>query len=634
MDFDADRWVAIAKNAGMKYITITAKHHDGFAMFGSKVTRYNIVDATPFHRDPMKELAAATQRAGLKLCFYYSQTQDWHESDGVGNDWDFPSGPRDFQKYFDEKVIPQVRELLTNYGPIGLIWFDTPRNITREQSQRLADLVHQLQPACLVSGRVGNGLGDYDSAGDNQISMGGAKRPWETPVTLNDTWGFKKDDHNWKSPQVLIRQLATTASRGGNYLLNVGPTSSGVIPPESVERLAEVGKWMHANSDSIYATSANPYPYEVSWGVVTSKPGRLYLHVFQWPRKDLVMFGLTSSWWAGGLAFGEWSGGAIRNRTKYVGGAPLARVISKSSLRSSAMGANSCRRSLATLQGRSSGWICRRPASIFDRSRLSLIRVSRSLPDDLDGPRCTSPAPRQACLAVAQQLGEDQQGVERRAQLVGHVGQEVRLVLARLLQLAGFLLHSRGGALEIVALGFERLGLFLELAVRLLQLDLLLFEPPLRFLERPALFFQLLVGNAKLLALHLQLFGLALGLREHGLEVGSDSALERRGDADGGRETCVQQVEDAGLRRRCRKPSSITALTTPSAERGDDDQMAQACLLSERRADGQVALGDVTARAMGWPSAATWPSRFSLYGEARREPRRPPGTPEGRGAWW
>jgi len=292
--FNADEWVAVAKNAGMKYITITAKHHDGFAMYGSKASRYNIVDATPFHRDPMKELAAACQRAGLKLCFYYSQTQDWHEPDGVGNTWDFPDGPKNFQKYYDEKVIPQVRELLTNYGPIGLIWFDTPRNITREQSQKLADLVHQLQPACLVSGRVGNGLGDYDSAGDNQISMGGAKRPWETPVTINDTWGFKKDDHNWKSAQVLIRQLATASSRGGNYLLNVGPTSLGVIPPESVERLAAVGKWMQANSESIYGTAADPFPYDFSWGAITSKPGRLYLHVFQWPQKELVLYGLTS----------------------------------------------------------------------------------------------------------------------------------------------------------------------------------------------------------------------------------------------------------------------------------------------------------------------------------------------------
>src|SRR5579872_1918240 len=288
--FNADAWVAVAKNAGMKYLTITAKHHDGFAMFGSKVSPYNIVDATPFHRDPMKELAGACQRAGIKLCFYYSQTQDWHERGGVGNTWDFtPPTPAEFEKYYNDKVIPQVRELLTNYGPIGLIWFDTPRDIIVEQSQKLADLVHELQPNCLVSGRVGHGLGDYDSAGDNQISMGAVKRPWETPVTLNDTWGFKKDDHNWKPAQVLIRQLATTSSRGGNYLLNVGPTSQGVIPPESVERLAEVGKWMKVNGESIYGTAANPFPYELPWGVITSKPSRLYLHVFRWPSKELVV---------------------------------------------------------------------------------------------------------------------------------------------------------------------------------------------------------------------------------------------------------------------------------------------------------------------------------------------------------
>jgi len=294
--FNADQWVAIAKNAGMKYITITSKHHDGFAMFGSMVSPYNIVNATPFQHDPLKDLAAACQRAGVKLCFYYSQTQDWHEPDGVGNDWDWPDeSKKNFQRYYDTKVIPQVRELLTNYGPIGLIWFDTPRNITRQQSQQLADLVHQLQPMCLVSGRVGNDLGDYDSAGDNQISVGKVKRPWETPVTMNDTWGFRKDDHNWKSAQVLIRQLAATTSRGGNYLLNVGPTSEGVIPPESVERLAEVGKWTKVNGDSIYATSASPFPYELPWGVITTKPGRLYLHVFQWPRqRELEIYGLRS----------------------------------------------------------------------------------------------------------------------------------------------------------------------------------------------------------------------------------------------------------------------------------------------------------------------------------------------------
>ncbi|HEV2687635.1 MAG TPA: alpha-L-fucosidase [Bryobacteraceae bacterium] len=293
--FDADAIVAVAKNAGMKYITITSKHHDGFAMFGSKVSPYNIVDATPFHRDPLKELAAACQRAGLRLCFYYSQTQDWHESGGIGNTWDFKEpSPEAFQNYYDNKVLPQVRELLTNYGPIGLIWFDTPRNITAKQSQQLADLVHQLQPNCLVSGRVGHGLGDYDSAGDNQISVGKVKRDWETPVTLNDTWGFKKDDNNWKSAAVLIRQLAQVSSRGGNYLLNVGPTAEGVIPQPSVDRLAQVGRWMKVNGDSIYGTSASPFPYELPWGVITVKPGKLYLHVFHWPGKEFVLYGVES----------------------------------------------------------------------------------------------------------------------------------------------------------------------------------------------------------------------------------------------------------------------------------------------------------------------------------------------------
>jgi alpha-L-fucosidase len=295
--FNADEWVAIAKNAGMKYITITSKHHDGFAMYGSKVSKYNIVDATPYHHDVIKDLAAACQRAGLKLCFYYSQTQDWHEPDGVGNDWDFPNdAKKNFQSYYDQKVIPQVRELLTNYGPVGLIWFDTPRNITVQQSQQLADLVHQLQPNCLVSGRVGHNLGDYDSAGDNQISVGTVKRPWETPVTMNDTWGFRKDDDHWKSPAVLIQQLATATSRGGNYLLNVGPTSEGVIPPPSVERLAEVGKWTKANGESIYGTSASPFPYTLPWGVITTKPGRIYLHVFSAAQKrdTLTLYGLRS----------------------------------------------------------------------------------------------------------------------------------------------------------------------------------------------------------------------------------------------------------------------------------------------------------------------------------------------------
>ena len=293
--FDAEEYVRLAKNAGMKYIVITSKHHDGFAMYHSKASKYNIYDATPFKRDPLKELADAAHKAGIKLGFYYSQTQDWYEPDAVGNDWDFPDdGRKNFQKYLDEKVKPQVTELLTNYGPIGLVWFDTPRNITREHSKQLVDLVHSIQPDTLVSGRVGHGLGDYDSAGDNQISMGAPRRDWETPVTINHTWGFKKDDHDWKPVPILVRQLVQVISQGGNYLLNVGPTAEGVIPQPSVERLTQVGEWLKANSDSVYGAGPSPFRYELPWGIITTKPRKLYLHVFEWPRKQLVLHGLKS----------------------------------------------------------------------------------------------------------------------------------------------------------------------------------------------------------------------------------------------------------------------------------------------------------------------------------------------------
>lgn len=293
--FNAEEIVRIAKNAGMKYIVITSKHHDGFAMYHSKVSKYNIYDATPFKRDPIKELADAAHKAGIKIGFYYSQTQDWHEPDAVGNTWDFKDeSKKDFQKYLDEKVKPQVRELLTNYGPIGLIWFDTPRSITKEQSKQLVDLVHSIQPDCLVSGRVGHGLGDYDSAGDNQISVGQVKRIWETPVTMNDTWGFKKDDTNWKPTNILIQQLVQVSSRGGNYLLNVGPTAEGVIPQPSVERLKQVGEWLKLNSEAVYETQPSPFPYELPWGLITTKPGKVYLHVFNWQPNKLVLYGLKN----------------------------------------------------------------------------------------------------------------------------------------------------------------------------------------------------------------------------------------------------------------------------------------------------------------------------------------------------
>ena len=281
VDFNAIEWVRLAKAAGMKYIVITAKHHEGFAMFRSKVSRFNIVDATPFKRDPLKELAKACRKEGLKLGFYYSQYQDWHEPDAAGNSWDFKQ-KGDFNKYLHEKAIPQIKELLTNYGPVALIWFDTPGNISREAAQELLDMVRKLQPGCLVNGRLGHGLGDYISLGDQEVPLTAPKRLWETIDTHNDTWAYAWCDHRWKSARELVSRLVRVVGLGGNYALNVGPTGRGVIPAESASILRQVGQWVSRNSESIYGSEPSPLGRQ-AWGCSTLKSGKLYLHVLNWP---------------------------------------------------------------------------------------------------------------------------------------------------------------------------------------------------------------------------------------------------------------------------------------------------------------------------------------------------------------
>ena len=205
--FDAAAIVRLAREAGQRYLVITAKHHDGFAMYDSPSNPYNIVKATPFARDPMRELARECKKQGVTLCFYYSQDLDWHHPDGAWNTWDYDVKKKNTDRYLREKVYPQLRELLTQYGPVGLIWFDTPLTISREQSAAIRAFVKKIQPGCLVSGRVGHGMGDYGIPRDNQMPPGRLPGDWEVCATLNHTWGYKTHDHDWKSVENLVRTV-------------------------------------------------------------------------------------------------------------------------------------------------------------------------------------------------------------------------------------------------------------------------------------------------------------------------------------------------------------------------------------------------------------------------------------------
>jgi alpha-L-fucosidase len=308
--FNPEEWVKLARDSGMKYMVITSKHHDGFALFDSKVSSYNVAAATPFKRDVLKELSAACQKYGMPLGFYYSQSQDWHEPGGAGNTWDFgpDTGPggkelKDYDGYLRGKAEPQVRELLTKYGPVALIWFDTPRMMTPERAQRFTDLVRTLQPKTLIDGRLG-AAGDYISTGDNVVPSGVQKEYWEVPATTNHTWGYRKDDQDWKSPGEITFKLVDITSKGGNYLLNVGPMANGVIPAEAQANLRTAGKWLKVNGEAVYGAGPSPWGDEFGepsakgtkdlrghplvlphneWRV-TTKPGKLYFTFFEGTR--------------------------------------------------------------------------------------------------------------------------------------------------------------------------------------------------------------------------------------------------------------------------------------------------------------------------------------------------------------
>lgn len=293
--FDPAKYAALAKAAGMKYVVLTAKHHDGFAMYDSAYSSYNVVKMTPSHRDVLRELADEVRKAGLKMCVYYSHALDWEDPDAFGNTWDYPEDKKVFRNFMDGKCKAQLQELLTGYGEIGLVWFDMPRGMSVEESREIKAWVEKFQPNCIVSGRVhmDQTIGDYGSMGDNEFPSGKLTGHWETPATLNNKWGYSAYDHNWKSPGELLCLLIELLSKGMNYLLNIGPMPDGDIPQESVEILTEMGKWVHKNAEAVYGTHATPYEFDFPWGRISQKGNRLYLYLFE-HMDELILPGIEN----------------------------------------------------------------------------------------------------------------------------------------------------------------------------------------------------------------------------------------------------------------------------------------------------------------------------------------------------
>jgi alpha-L-fucosidase len=311
--YDPDAWVRMAKDAGMKYIVITSKHHDGFALFGSKASKWNVVDATAYGKDLLRPLAEACKKYGIKLGFYYSQAQDWNNPGGSAarrptkegwanpdsviidaytkehnGHWDPAQEKKTFAQYIDDVAVPQVKEILTNYGDLAVLWWDTPTNMTDDAATKLQALL-AIQPAIITNDRLKrpNFLGDHKTPEQripNLADLDGTD--WETCMTMNGTWGYKSYDHNYKTPETLIRNLLDIASKGGNFLLNVGPTDLGEFPQESVDILAKMGQWMKVNGEAVYGTKASPWGL-YTWGRCTKKDTKdgtiLYFSVFNWP---------------------------------------------------------------------------------------------------------------------------------------------------------------------------------------------------------------------------------------------------------------------------------------------------------------------------------------------------------------
>lgn len=319
IQFNAEDWVEMAKDAGMKYIVITAKHHDGFAMFKTSASKWNIVDATPYGKDVLLPLSEACKKYGIKLGFYYSQAQDWNNPGGSAarkvategwlnpdsaaidaytlthkGHWDKAQETRSFDDYIDEVAVPQVKELLTNYGEIAVLWWDTPTNMTDATAQKLQDQL-KYQPNIITNDRLKRPNFPGDTRTPEQKIPGADEidnNDWETCMTMNGTWGFRTSDNKWKSSKTLIQNLCDIASKGGNYLLNIGPKPDGTFPEASIQALKTIGEWMKINGEAIYSTQKSPIP-AFDWGRCTQKQSKrktiLYLSVFNWPSDGKII---------------------------------------------------------------------------------------------------------------------------------------------------------------------------------------------------------------------------------------------------------------------------------------------------------------------------------------------------------
>jgi len=294
--FDADEIAKLAKDAGMKYIVITSKHHDGFAMYHSQVNKFNIVDATPFDRDPMKELAQACKRHGLGLGCYYSHYQDWTFPGGGNGPKQTADGRKvDFKYYYENKCRAQVEEITTQYGPIAIVWLDTPGRIPREYVEELVQIVRKNQPEALVSGRAGYELGDYQTLGDMEVPHENVEGIWETVDTINDSWAYAWYDNYWKTPEEILGRLISCVSRGGTYMLNIGPKGDGTVPELAARTLRKAGEWIKRYPQVVYGTDASPWKHALPWGDVTVKDSTLFLCIFDRPKEgELYLPGLKT----------------------------------------------------------------------------------------------------------------------------------------------------------------------------------------------------------------------------------------------------------------------------------------------------------------------------------------------------